>query len=156
MHLIHSQSSGLQAIQRYRYSTHLTVHRYTHTRVLSLHESYPGNGCPHSSYTSLTVTTAHMKSSLRSLIPFLPFLQKHLRVSSPELDTILILAAWVPRFIASRRTDRKHRFLYCCKGVFRASLHSDRSYPIVACLFVAAGMCLPSPCLAMGIHVTIC
>jgi hypothetical protein len=36
LHLVHSHSSGLQAIRRYRYSTHFTVHRWTCTRVLSL------------------------------------------------------------------------------------------------------------------------
>jgi hypothetical protein len=39
--------------------------------------------------------------------------------------------------------------------VFTAPLHSNGSYPIVACVFVAAGMCLPSRCLEMGLHVTI-
>jgi hypothetical protein len=29
--------SGLQAIQRYRHSTHFPVHRYTRIRLLSLH-----------------------------------------------------------------------------------------------------------------------
>jgi hypothetical protein len=32
---------------------------------------------------------SHMKSSCRSLIPFLPFLLNHLRLSSPELDPFL-------------------------------------------------------------------
>jgi hypothetical protein len=31
-------------------------------------------------------------------------------------------------------------------------LHSNESYSIVACIFVAAGMCLPSRCLAMNIY----
>jgi hypothetical protein len=73
---------GTKVIQRYRWYTRFTVHRYTHTRVLSLHQSYPGNGFQHSSYTCLTETAAYMKSSLRSLIPFLPFLLNHLRLSS--------------------------------------------------------------------------
>jgi hypothetical protein len=33
----YSHTSGLQAIQRYRYSTHIPVHRYTRTRILRLH-----------------------------------------------------------------------------------------------------------------------
>jgi hypothetical protein len=37
-------SSGLQAIQHYRWSTHFTVHCCTRTRVHSLHKSYPDNG----------------------------------------------------------------------------------------------------------------
>jgi hypothetical protein len=36
--------SGLQAIQRYCYSTQFPVHCCTRTRILSLHQSYPGNG----------------------------------------------------------------------------------------------------------------
>jgi hypothetical protein len=59
----------------YRWSTHFTVHRYTHTHththtsVLSLHWQRL--------YNSLTVTAAHKKSSLYSLIPFLPYLLSH-------------------------------------------------------------------------------
>jgi hypothetical protein len=37
LHLIHSHSSALQAIQLYRWSTQFTIHRCTRTRVLSLH-----------------------------------------------------------------------------------------------------------------------
>jgi hypothetical protein len=40
----YSHNSGLQAIQRFRCSTHFTVRRCTRTRILSLHWSYPGNG----------------------------------------------------------------------------------------------------------------
>jgi hypothetical protein len=45
-----------------------------------------------------------------------------LRLPSPELDPIPILAARDPRYTASRRTDRRHRFLYCCDGVFTEPL----------------------------------
>jgi hypothetical protein len=38
---------------------------------------------------------------------------------------------------------RKHRFLYCC---IYSALHNNGSYPIVACLFVVAGICLPRRC----------
>jgi hypothetical protein len=37
LHLIHSHSSGLQAAQLCRYSTHFPVQLYTRTRILSLH-----------------------------------------------------------------------------------------------------------------------
>jgi hypothetical protein len=74
----------------------------------------------------------------------------------PRLHTgSLILAAWDPRYIASRRPNRKHRSLYCCEGVFTAPLHSNGSYSIVSWVFVAAGMCLLSRCLATGLHITI-
>jgi hypothetical protein len=36
--------------------------------------------------------------------------------------------------------------------VFTAPLHSIGSYSIVACVFVAAGMCLASRCLAMNVY----
>jgi hypothetical protein len=88
---------------------------------------------------------SHMKPSWHSLIPFLPFLFNYLRLPSPELDQILSLAAWDPRFIESKWTNRKHR-----EGVSTAPLHSSRSYSI------AAGMCLPSRCLAMDMHATVC
>jgi hypothetical protein len=58
-------------------------------------------------YNGLTVTTTHMKSSSHSLIPFLPSLLNHLRL--PTLS-ILILAAWDPRYIASGRTPEKTPF----------------------------------------------
>jgi hypothetical protein len=43
---LYIHSSGLQAIrvQPYHWHTRFTVHRHAHTRVLSLHQSYPGNG----------------------------------------------------------------------------------------------------------------
>jgi hypothetical protein len=46
---------------------------------------------------------------------------------------------------------RKHRFLYCCEGVFTAPLHSNWSLSIAACVFFAVGMCLPSSCLTMDV-----
>jgi hypothetical protein len=39
--------------------------------------------------------------------------------------------------------------------VFTAPLHRNGSYPIVACVFVVAGIRLRSRCLAVGLHVTI-
>jgi hypothetical protein len=47
---------------------------------------------------------------------------------------------------------RKHLFLYSC---IYSALHSNGSYPIVAFVFVVAGMYLPRRCLAMDLHVTI-
>jgi hypothetical protein len=46
---------------------------------------------------------------------------------------------------------RKHLFIYC----IYSALHINRSYPIVACVFVAAGTCLPSRCPATGLRVII-
>jgi hypothetical protein len=50
------------------------------------------------------------------------------------------------------RTTQKTQPLYCWEGVSTAPLHSNGSYSIVACLFVAIGMCLPSRCLAMNVY----
>jgi hypothetical protein len=78
-------TTGLQAIERYRWSTHFTVHRYTRTRVLSVHYPSPGNG-----FISLTVTLNHTWSRLfHHLIPSLPFLLNRLRLPSLELDPLL-------------------------------------------------------------------
>jgi hypothetical protein len=57
-------------------------------------------------------------------------------------------------FIYNRfaRTTQKTRSLYCWECVFRAPLHSNRSYSIVACIFDATRMCLPSRCLANNVY----
>jgi hypothetical protein len=80
--------------------------------ALSLFSHFIGNGFPYSSYSSLTVTAAHIKSSLRLVIPFLPFLLNHLWLSSPEFGPILdnflkrpSLSLYSPRHGPSR----KHR-----------------------------------------------
>jgi hypothetical protein len=62
-----------------------------------------------------------------------------------------ILAVCDPRYIVSTPTHRKHRFLYCCEGVFTEPLHSNGSYSIAPCVFVAVGVCTPSCCLTMTI-----
>jgi hypothetical protein len=78
---------------------------------------------------------------------------------------LFVLAAAIFRTLLYNhfaRTMQKTQTLYCWEGVFIAPLHSDISNSIVARIFVAAGICLPSRCLAMnfaipafGRHVTI-
>jgi hypothetical protein len=53
-------------------------------------------------------------------------------------------------FINPRHEPRGKQPLYCWEGVFTEPLRSNRSYSIV-CVFVTAGMCLPSSCLAICI-----
>jgi hypothetical protein len=71
---------------------------------------------------------SHIKSHLHSLIPFL---QLFCQLPIPELNSILILTAWDPCYIASVRPHRKHRFFYyyvplhCCRDVFTAPLRSN-------------------------------
>jgi hypothetical protein len=43
-YLMH-RTRNCSQLQRRRWSTQFAVHRYIQTRVLSLHKSYPGNGC---------------------------------------------------------------------------------------------------------------
>jgi hypothetical protein len=131
-------------LQRYRWSTHFTVHRYT--------------GIGFSVFTSRVQAhhKSHMKCSFHSLIHFLPFLLNHLRLPSPELDSILDNSPndLLRPFITPRHgTRRKHSL----------SIVEKASLPI-RCLvmnvlllraYESAGMCLPSPCLAMGLYVTI-
>jgi hypothetical protein len=55
-------------------------------------------------------------------------------------------------FITTLHGPRRKQPLYCWEGVFTAPLHSNGSYSIVAYIFVAAGMCQPSHCLAMNVY----
>jgi hypothetical protein len=79
---------------------------------------------------------SHMKSSLHSLIPFLPFLLDHLWLPTPELHSILILPTWDCRNIASGCT------------------HRNTSYSLVACWFTAAEMCSRHSCVAVSVTQT--
>jgi hypothetical protein len=106
-----------------------------------------------------------VKSSWHCLIPFLPLLPSTVLYSVmcrciPILLTLLFLQTGSliqtrhgpkkPRVTcrnACRGPHRRHRFLYCCEGMFTAQLPSSTS-PIVACTYVA-GMCLGNRCLAM-------
>jgi hypothetical protein len=107
-----------------------------------------------------------MKTSFHSLIPFLPlFCSCQLNSIHvlpgwrPKLDSILL--NWILLYNNLARTTQKTQPLYCWEGVFTAPLHSDGSYSIISYVFVAAGMCLPSRCLAMntiptfGRHITL-
>jgi hypothetical protein len=107
-----------------------------------------------------------MKSSFHSLIPFLPLFcncqfgrldwiqflcsEAHI-LAGWRLETRLTLLNWNLLFNSFARTVQKF----------------NGSYSIVACVFVAVGMPLPSPCLTMNIysdftipafghHVTVC
>jgi hypothetical protein len=68
----------------------------------------------------------------------------------PRTRSILILVLWLAMDICE--PHRKHHFLYC---FIYSALHSNWSYQIVACVFVAARMFLQSRCPATGLHVTV-
>jgi hypothetical protein len=123
-----------------------------------------------------------MKSSLHSLIPFLPLF------CNCQLSSIPLLPSSCPGGLASRNstpfyaptssfgtrlanpcpcTTQKTQPLYHWDGLCTAPLHSNGSYLIVVCVFVVAGMRLPSRFLGMNVycdfaipafrrHVTIC
>jgi hypothetical protein len=108
-----------------------------------------------------------MKYSFRSLIPLLPLFCncKFRRLDSVQflcfqahtpadwrLETQLTLLNWTFLYNHFARTTEKTHPLYCREGVFSAPLHSNGSYSIVDCVFVASEMCLPSRCLAMSIY----
>jgi hypothetical protein len=101
-----------------------------------------------------------MKPSFQSLSPFLSlFCNCQFNSSAPkltsrqagvsELDSTLL--DWTPIYNRFARTTQKTQPLYCREDVFTAPLLNDGSYLIVACVFVAAGMCLPSSYLTMDV-----
>jgi hypothetical protein len=103
LHFIQSHISGLLAIQRYRYSTHFPVHRYTHTlgfSVLTSRILATVLSQSHSNFKS------HMKSSCHSLIPFLPFLQLPIPKTRLLFYTPSRLLA-MPSYNSSTQTPRK-------------------------------------------------
>jgi hypothetical protein len=65
-----------------------------------------------------------------------------------RLETRLILLKWTLLFNDFAWTTQKTQPLSCWEGAFTTPLRSNGSYFIVACVFVAAGMWLPSRCLA--------
>jgi hypothetical protein len=103
-----------------------------------------------------------MKLTLHSLIPFLPLFY------NCQLNSIPLLSSSYPGRLASRNsilffstelfffnqfagTTQKTQPLYYWEGVITTPLHSNGNYSIVACVFCAAGMCLPSRCLIMDV-----
>jgi hypothetical protein len=42
--------------------------------------------------------------------------------------------------------------LHFWEGMFTAPLHNNGTYSIVSCVFVAAGMCLPSRYIAINVY----
>jgi hypothetical protein len=113
--------------------------------------------------TDLLQSHCHFKprmKSLHRLIPFLPFLLSHVRLSSPELDPVLFRllfgtpshlltvlfynpSAWTPRKTLSSIVKE------ACLQLRYLAMDD-----LLLSAFVAR-MCLRSRCLAMGIHVTI-
>jgi hypothetical protein len=85
VHLIHSNSLGLQAIMALSLFYTLSFHCCTCTRFSAFTSHILATDLSHSHCNF----NSHMKSSWHSLIPFLPFLLNRLGLPSPELDQIL-------------------------------------------------------------------
>jgi hypothetical protein len=145
----------------------------------SFYYPFPGNGFQHRSHCNFK---SHAKSSWHGLIPSFSFLQLPIPKRPKLLPTTAAYSAvcrCIPILLtllflqtgcliqmrhglqktpftcqnAWRGPHRKHRFLYCCEGMFTAPLPRNRS-PTVAC--TCCGNAFTKRCLAMGIHVTIC
>jgi hypothetical protein len=108
-----------------------------------------------------------MKPSVYILILFLPWFYKCQlrRLDSIQFlcskahippgwhaETRLTLLSWTLLNNHFARTTQETQPLYCWEGVFTAPMHSNGSYSIVSCVFVAAVMCLMSCCLAMNVY----
>jgi hypothetical protein len=105
-----------------------------------------------------------MKSSFHGLIPFLPlfcncqlrrlyliqFLCSQARGCVSKLDLVLLI--WTLLYSHFARTTQKTETLCCLEGLFIAPLHGNGSYSIVACIFIAVGVYLPTRCLAMNVY----
>jgi hypothetical protein len=143
VYLIYSHNSGLQAIQRYRRCTHFTIHRYTHTRNLSLHYSYPGNGFITVSL-SLQITHENLFPPPNSFFHYSYNLPTQFNSSAPKLiprqaafsnfdSTRLLPNSELILIITLHGPRGKHRPLlsHIVSGVFIDSLRSNRR-PIFA------------------------
>jgi hypothetical protein len=107
-----------------------------------------------------------MKSSFHSLIPFLPLFcncqfrrfdsiqllcsQAHIPAGW-HLETRLTLLNWTLLYNHFAWTTQKTQPLYCWEGMFTTPLLSNGSYSIADCVFVVAGIRLPSHCLAINV-----
>jgi hypothetical protein len=123
-------------LQRYRYSsTYFPVHRYRRTRVLSLYQSYTGNG-----FITVSLSlSSDTKSSLHSLVPFLPLFCNSIPSSSPgRLVSRTRLCSWVDCSLLFYAVEHffiitlhgphgKHNLLFSAIafGVLTAPLHSN-------------------------------
>jgi hypothetical protein len=141
-------NSKLQAITALPLFPHITVHHYTH-----------GSGFITASL-SLQITHEVFFSQPNSFLAII----LQMPIPKTRLSSIPLLPSSYPGRLASRNstllvsteiffiTTQKIQPLYCREGVFTASLHSNWSYSIVACVFVAAGMSLAGRCLAMNVY----
>jgi hypothetical protein len=146
-------------IARYTFTQFGSTDNYSSIAILHTFQLTVAQALGFSAFTSRILTMdcsqshcnfkSHTKSSFHSLIPFLPlFCNCQFRRPIRLLSASVRCPFMTPRYWP----HRKHS-LYFWRGVLTALLHSNR--PSTAARFGFAGICFPSRCLAMGIHVTI-
>jgi hypothetical protein len=153
--------------QRYGYSTHFAVHRYTSTIFLGLHYSCPGNGFI-TLTLSLQITHEVFLAQSNSFLAII----LQLPISKTRLNSI---PSSYPGRLASRNSTFHFRLDYCSillnTALWRLCTdHAENTASIkeacwlVRCLaldvlflrsYACAGMCLPSRCLTMCLYITV-
>jgi hypothetical protein len=158
----------IHTIRDYRQQSAITIlHTLQFTPAQALGFSVFTSRILATDYNSLGVNSNHTgKSSCDSLIPFLSFLLRHLRLSSPELTHFCFDYSSVLRLLYFYFTSVLQNTFY--NHTARTPGKTPSSIVKNACLLVrylaivvlllsvfVAVMCLPTRCLAMDIHVTI-
>jgi hypothetical protein len=145
---VHIDNSGVQVIQRYRLSTHFAVHRYTCTRVPQSWLVVSWQSITDS--LSLQITYEVFFSQPNYFLPL--FCSSQFR----RLNSVPLLLSWqagVPKLNSTLST--------CTAYAENTASIIKEVCLLIRCLaigvlllraFACAGICLPSCCLAMGIH----
>jgi hypothetical protein len=132
----------------------------TYTRPLSVQaqysRSYPiGSTCYNSSLVTWTVvclTAAKFKPLVFPVSRFALSNVANICIFMILYDFYSVLLNRTRFYNHFALTVQKTQPFHCWQGVFTAPLHNNEDYSIAACVFVAAGMCLPSRCLAMNVY----
>jgi hypothetical protein len=152
---IYTHNSELQAIQRYCWSTHFTVHRYTRTRVLSLHQSWQRI------YNRLSLQVTHEVFSQRnSFLAIILQLPNQFNSSAPKLiskqagiskldSTRLLLLNLNFLYNHFARTTQKTQLIFGRASLQRRCITTEVARFLLA--YSSQREYLPSRCLAMDV-----
>jgi hypothetical protein len=105
--------------------------------------------------TVITVTAAHMKFPLHSLIPFLLSLLNILRLLSQETPSILSLLAWDPYYIVLGGDNRNNVSIVIAQQYLHYCLPTPCHRNLFMSNCLAMNVCSGSAILALWHHVTI-
>jgi hypothetical protein len=140
----------LQVVTTSNYNTIADFHTTNHSTLslLSLLPQYlPGNSSPQWLFLCSVFTRRFLVTNLSNGDSSASFARR----LTLHIWTLNCTVAPNVKIISRHRPCRKHSH-YFWQGVFTAPLLSNGSYSIVACVFVAVGMCLPCRCLAMNVN----